>query len=113
MYRILNMAIAFLTVPSVNPLEISNDNNYPSSGRFSVFGLLGLKDLYSIFLSVVLMAAVITITASLATLMITRKKDKRAEIKDDIIHKLVLVFLAASAVTIFDVLLLIGRMFTG
>lgn len=112
MYRILNIANAFLTVPSVNPLEISNDKNYPSSGKSSVFGLLGLNDLYSICLSVVLMAAVITITASLATLFVTRKRDKRAEIKDDIVHKLVLVFLASSAVTIFDVLLLIGRMFT-
>lgn len=96
---------------STDPLDITSSWNKPMGGPYSVHGLLDLAGLYSVELSVVLMLGVITFMTSLIMLFVVKKKETRAELKQDAIYKLVLVFIASSAVTFFDALLLLGGMF--
>lgn len=103
-----------LTDPVTNPTDpiaIMNGENGLASGTDSPAYLLDYAGAYSVLYTVVLMVGVIAMTWSFGALMVVKKKESRAEYKQDIMFKLILIFLAASAVSIFDILLMVGNMF--
>lgn len=99
-------------VMSINtdPMAILNKDSFGiETGAYSIYTLLNLGSLYSVILIVLILIGGITITGTGIMLLLTKKKETRAEYKKGIGFKLLTIFAAAHIVTIFNVLLLVGQ----
>lgn len=85
-----------------NPMDILNGRVPYTYGDDSQKMLQG-ADLFAVLRRDALLLSVIVIVATLISMLFIRKSDKWADKKEDVLHKLLIVFLIASLVTILNV----------
>ena len=94
---------------SLDPLKIVQGNTETGSDVFSgggeeVFELLQLDNLFYLLRRDLFLAAACVVAVLMLKLMITHRPHESAEQKKDIFHKLWIVFLGASIISILNVL---------
>lgn len=95
------------------PLEIIEKNLEIKTDRKSIWYLLDIPGLYNLFFMVTIMTGTICLLLSLIHFLMIRKREIKAEIKADIMHRIGILGLFGMAIAILDVLLLVGKMLNG
>lgn len=104
-----------MILASMNPLEIiqgANDssvssgleNSEFSGGAAEVFRLLHLDNLFYVLRRDLMLIAVCILAVTLLRLMVIRRPKDVADKKMDILHKLIIVFMGASIISILNIL---------
>ena len=97
----------------LNPLEILEGNLGIKTDSNSVWYLLDIPGLYELFFMITMMTGAICLLLSFIQFLLIRKRELKAEIKADIMHRMWILFLFGIAAAIMDALLLIGKMLNG
>lgn len=95
----------WFTVLATDPMEIIKGNSgteLVEEGK--AIELLGTDDLFAVLKRASMYTGVIVILVLLISMLFIRRSDKLGERKDDILHKLLIVFLIASLVTFLNIL---------
>lgn len=95
-----------LTNIEIDPMKIIQKRNITlgTNSKESAFYLLNLEGLYYLVTKQAYIVGGITILCSFIALQFVRKADELQDKKKDIEHKIFIVLLIASSVTVFDIL---------
>ena len=97
----------------LDPLEILEGSLGIRTDSNSVWYLLDIPGLYDLFFMITMMTGAICLLISFIQFLLIRKRELKAEIKADIVHRMWILFLFGMAAAIMDALLLIGKMLNG
>lgn len=106
------LCVAVLSGVALNPVDIASGKGKSDSatiGGTDVAEFLQLTDLFALIRRDSILISVIVILALLITMLFIKKSDKLADRKADILHKLGIVFVIASLVTILNILYAVVR----
>lgn len=98
---------------TTDPLDILEGRLDIETGSNSLWYLLDVPGLYELFFMISMMTGAICLLLSMIHFLMVRKRDLKAEIKADIMHRILLLFLLGMGITIMDALLLVGKMLNG
>lgn len=87
-----------------NPMDIINGAEPDLVQEGKMIDLLGTDDLFVIIKRDALLISVVVIIGLLITMLFIRRSEKLADRKEDIMHKLLIVFLIASLVSILNII---------
>ena len=106
MYKciIAKMYIESLLIAAADPMEILNgrDMTGGETPLIKANRILGFSDLFAILQRDAVLIAVISIIATLIAMLFVKKEEKLAEMKKSIGHKLLIVFIISSLLSILN-----------